>query len=142
MRMELGREEIARLIPHAGSMCLIDRVDSWDNDMIRCRTTRHRALDNPLRSEDRLAAVCGVEFAAQAMALHGRLAAGDDKPPRVGVLASLRDVECRVERLDFIAGDLFIEAERLIGDERQSVYCFTIRDADSVLVTGRAFVLL
>jgi len=48
------------------------------------------------------------------MALHGRLAANDCAPPRPGLLASLRDVECRVERLDLIAGDLLVEAERLM----------------------------
>jgi predicted hotdog family 3-hydroxylacyl-ACP dehydratase len=142
MQTELRREEIACLIPHAGAMCLIDRVLSWDDKAIRCLTTRHLAPDNPLRREGRLAAVCGVEFAAQAMALHGRLAANDGAPPRPGLLASLREVECRVEQLDLIASDLLIEAERLMGDEQQAVYRFAIRTADGELITGRACVLL
>lgn len=138
----IRHEELARLIPHTGAMCLIDSVVSWDQDAIRCQTTQHRSPANPLRSRGRLGAACGIEFAAQAMAAHGRLCAGPGGRPQHGYLASLRQVDCRCERLDTFAGDLIIDVERLAGDERQALYAFVLRSADVELLSGRATVIL
>ena len=41
---------IASRIPHAGRMCLLDRVECWDTQRIRCRARSHRDADNPLRA--------------------------------------------------------------------------------------------
>jgi predicted hotdog family 3-hydroxylacyl-ACP dehydratase len=138
----IGRDEIARLIPHAGTMCLIERVIDWTPASIRCLSLRHRAADSPLRSHGRLGALCGVEFAAQAMALHGRLCAGVAATPRQGYLASLRQVDCRCDSLDRFAADLIIEAEILAGDERQAMYRFALRCDDFELLSGRAAVVM
>jgi predicted hotdog family 3-hydroxylacyl-ACP dehydratase len=54
-------------------MCLLDDVLSWDASRIRCRSASHRTPDNPLRAHGRLGAACGIEYAAQAMAVHGAL---------------------------------------------------------------------
>lgn len=140
--MIIGRADIAKLIPHAGAMCLLERVLEWDDASIRCLSTRHRAEDNPLRSRGRLAAVCGVEFAAQAMAVHGALAAGAGPRPKAGYLASLRELTCRCERLDGLAGDLVIDAERVMGDARQAVYRFALHCDRSEILAGRATVVL
>lgn len=71
----LNRYQIATLIPHSGTMCLLDFVERWDAKSIRCLTGRHRRRDNPLaRPEGGIGGVCVVELAAQAMAVHGRLA--------------------------------------------------------------------
>jgi predicted hotdog family 3-hydroxylacyl-ACP dehydratase len=74
--MLLNRAWIEARIPHQGRMCLLDEVLDWNAQHIRCRTATHRAPDNPLRSHDRLGIACGIEYAAQAMALHGALAHG------------------------------------------------------------------
>ena len=52
-------------------------------------------MGNPLRAHDRLSAACGIEYAAQAMAVHGALCAGLDgqQTPRNGLLASVRGVD-------------------------------------------------
>ena len=42
------------------------------------RASSHRAADNPLRAHGRLGAACGIEYAAQAMAVHGALLAPPD----------------------------------------------------------------
>jgi predicted hotdog family 3-hydroxylacyl-ACP dehydratase len=140
--MMIGRAGIAALIPHSGRMCLLDAVMQWTPTSIRCVSRQHRALDNPLRSHGRLGAVCGVEFAAQAMALHGRLCAGSADAPRHGYLASLRQLACRCDRLDLFAGELIIDAERLAGDERQALYQLMLSCDDCELVSGRAAVIM
>ncbi|MEM5403562.1 hotdog family protein [Paraburkholderia unamae] len=142
----LDRAWIAARIPHSGAMCLLDAVQAWDETRIRCVATSHRDPHNPLRSRGRLAAVCGVEYAAQAMAVHGALLGALDGAtvgrPRVGFLASVRSVVAHVERLDTLASPLAIEAERVSGSGNTILYGFTVRGAGRVLLTGRAAVML
>ena len=146
IRPALGREQIAARIPHAGSMCLLDAVLESSAEHIVCRASTHRASDNPLRASGRLSAVCGVEYAAQAMAVHGSLSNPDSIRPRTGFLASVRGLKTHVETLDGIATDLSIEARRESGDDNVVLYAFTIRDGDPLsgrlLLEGRAAVIL
>lgn len=123
-------------------MCLLDGVLAWDNESIRCFSTRHRAPDNPLRQAGRLGILCGIEFAAQAMAVHGGLSGAINARPQAGYIASLREVICRGDRLDTLDGDLIIGAVRFMGDDERVAYSFALSCRDRELLTGRATVLL
>ena len=138
----LDRVAIAARIPHQGSMCLLDAVLAWDSGQIHCRASSHRQPDNPLRAAERLGAACGIEYAAQAMAVHGALLAPAGAPPRPGYLASVRSVQLAVDRLDDLAQDLDIVAERLSGDEHNILYHFRVEHAGDLLLSGRAAVML
>jgi predicted hotdog family 3-hydroxylacyl-ACP dehydratase len=139
----IGRDEILRMIPHAGSMCLLDEVLGWDAVSVRCLSRRYRAQDNPMRRADgRLGSACGIEIAAQAMAVHGRLSAAQDRPPTSGYLVSLRDVNMSGLWLDRAAGDLLVNAERLLGDARTASYHFSLAVEGVMILTGRATVVL
>jgi predicted hotdog family 3-hydroxylacyl-ACP dehydratase len=138
----LDRAWIAERIPHSGAMCLLDAVETWSDEAIRCVATSHLDPDNPLRSNERLAAVCGIEYAAQAMAVHGAVLASETQRPRAGFLASLRNVEMQVERLDTLDGPLIVEAERIGGDANNVLYSFALRCGDRLVMTGRAAVIL
>jgi predicted hotdog family 3-hydroxylacyl-ACP dehydratase len=140
--VRLTGAQIAGLIPHSGAMCLLDGVVHWDAKRILCMSRSHHAADNPLRADGRLPAVCGVEYAVQAMAVHGGLAGNIDRRPRAGYLASLRDVECRSERLDDLVGDLEVEAEQVAGDGAHVVYRFKLRVGEVEVLSGRALVVL
>ncbi|MHB0982631.1 MAG: 3-hydroxylacyl-ACP dehydratase [Thiobacillus sp.] len=140
--MPLDRAWLLAHLPHQGSMCLLDTVTEWDTQRIRCTATSHRAPDNPLRAHGRLGAAGGIEYAAQAMAAHGALLAGADGAPRAGYLASVRGAELHVARLDDIAADLDIEAERLSGDGNTILYGFRVSAAGRELLSGRAAVVL
>lgn len=140
--MMIGRTEIATLIPHAGTMCLLDGVLNWDQVSIRCISRRHRAEDNPLRRAGRLNAICGLEFAAQAMAVHGRLSGGVSQRPQAGYLVSVRDVKCQQGRLDLLEPDLVIAAELLMGDEQRVIYQFALDCSGNEVLSGRAAVVL
>jgi predicted hotdog family 3-hydroxylacyl-ACP dehydratase len=115
---------------------------AWDADRIRCTATSHRDPHNPLRSHGRLASVCGIEYAAQAMAVHGALLHAHEARPRVGYLASVRNVDAFVDRLDTFAQPIVVEAERVSGDARSVLYGFSLRCGDRVLLSGRAAVML
>jgi predicted hotdog family 3-hydroxylacyl-ACP dehydratase len=137
----LDKAQIAALIPHAGAMCLLDRVVRWDSTTISCVASSHRAAVNPLAAHGRLDAVCGVEYASQAMAVHGAMVRGG-RPPAGGYLASLRDVTCAVERLDTLAGDLLVSAALLMADDARVIYRFDLTCGARPVLSGRAAVVI
>ncbi len=140
--MTIDRAGVARLVPHAGAMCLLDAVVTWDRDHIVCHTERHRAADNPLRAGDRLSAIHAIEFAAQAMAVHQRLAGERTDLPRYGLLVSVRQCAFFTDRLDTCALPLVIEATRVAATTEAFTYLFTVGQEGAALVTGRASILL
>lgn len=140
--MLADKTAIANVIPHTGDMCLLDGVLECDMQRIRCISSSHRDLANPMRSGDMLLALCGVEYAAQAMAVHGAWDAKLDKKPRAGYLAALRDVSCERMRLDDLIDDLVIEAEKVMGDDARVIYQFTLHAGADRIMSGRATVVL
>lgn len=140
--MLASRADLAKVIPHAGSMCLLDGVLECDAQRIRCISSSHRDIANPMRSGDVLPALCGIEYAAQAMAVHGAWDAKFDKKPRAGYLAALRDVACNAMRLDNLSDDLIIDAEKMMGDEARVIYQFIIHAGNTRIMSGRATVVL
>lgn len=138
----MNREWIAARIPHHGNMCLLDEVSGWSADHIECLATSHTDPAHPLRAEGRLGAANGIEYAAQAMAVHGALTAGSEAAPRQGYLTSVRGASLHVERLDDLAGALRVRAERLSGDHNQVLYRFSLHQGERCLMEGRAAVVL
>jgi len=137
--MRLDRDWIQSHIPHQERMCLLDEVLAWDLTQTRCRSSTHRSADNPLRAYGRLGAACGVEYAAQAMAVHGALvASAAGKTARPGFLASVRGVRLHVGRLDDQQADLVMLVQRIAGDDRTALYEFSVSAAERLLLNGRA----
>ncbi len=124
-------------------MCLLDYVEAWDPQRIQCRASSHRAADNPLRANNRLGAACGIEYAAQAMAVHGALLAPPDSShARTGYLVSVRGTQLHVPRLDGIVADLRVEATCITRSENSILYQFSVSAAGRLLLDGRATVVL
>ncbi len=138
----LDHAGIAARIPHQGAMCLLAAVVDWSETAISCRAVSHADPANPLRADGRLGAAAGIEYAAQAMAVHGALLAAAGERPRRGYLASVRAVALHVDRLDDLPGELAITAERLSGDGNHILYRFAVAHAGRSLVEGRAAVIL
>lgn len=137
----MSSDAIAGRIPHSGEMCLLERIDAHDAATIRCSTLSHHRLAHPLRVDGDLRCVAGLEYAAQAMALHGALGAIGPGAP-AGYLVAVRDLCCRTVNLDEDAGPLTVEAERLLGDAEQVIYRFCVRSSTRELISGRATVIL
>ncbi len=149
----LDKTEIAARIPHSGPMCLLDRVLSWDGQTIVCEADNHRNPDHPLACEGALDTVAAIEYAAQAMAVHGALIgeasvietdghSGDDERPKMGYLASVRDVVCAIPFLHNLAAPLRIEATRLVGEETRVLYEFSVTSGEQKCAQGRAAVVM
>jgi predicted hotdog family 3-hydroxylacyl-ACP dehydratase len=80
-----------------------------------------------------------VEYAAQAMAVHGAIMAQTSgTPAHTGLLSSIRNLVLRVTRLDDLDTDLIASAERLAGDEGSTLYEFTVSSGGRELLSGRA----
>ncbi len=160
----IDAERIRKLVPHAGNMCLLERVVACDAASIRCETRSHLDQSNPLRRNGHLASICAIEYAAQAMALHGALTAPKDigaltapghsgtltaaasgntpADVRHGYLASVRDLRCRTRCLDQYTGTLSVSATLVFDESARRIYSFLVAAGKTELVTGRAAVIL
>ncbi len=136
------KERIAAMIPHAGNMCLLDGVVRWDSESICCISTSYRDPDNPLRVRGRLSTINGIEYAAQAMAVHGALTGGTGAMSRAGYLASVRDVVCQCRDLDHFADDLIVDARQLLAEAMRVLYEFRLQIGKTQVLSGRAAVVL
>lgn len=135
--------DIRALIPHQGAMCLLETVAEWDEDGIVCHARSHLDPSNPLRQDDRLGAIAGVEYGLQAAALHGALRAGG-VAQAPGYLARLGEVVLDVARLDEAAfGVLTVTARVELAQPAGMIYRFALRAEDGRdLVSGRATIAL
>ena len=150
----VDRAGIAARVPHAGRMCLLDSVEHWDATTIRCRSGRHRPVvdgrPHPLARSGRMPATAAIEFAAQAMAVHGALIGEAEAavPAVPGMLAAVRSVVLAGRWIDPDASALDIVASRLAGDAGQILYDFEVTAAAGTVAAshsvarGRAVVLL
>ena len=134
----LSRAQIEACIPHAGSMCLLDRVERWDPACIVCRAASP-AQGHPLATAQGVPVVAAIEYAAQAAALHGALLDGQRKV-RQGLLARLTGVELVGDRLDAASGMLSIQAELLVRGASGCMYSFMVHDASGCRARGRLLV--
>ncbi len=139
----LDHAAIAQRVPHSGSMCLLHSCDAHSADHIVCSAISHHDSHNPLRSAGGLLSVAAIEYASQAMALHGGLNAAPGSAPTPGFLAAVRSVQLHVSRLDDVPGPLKVSAQKLAGDSHQASYSFVLHDNNGrALVQGRATVIL
>ncbi len=139
----LTKTELCQLIPHAGRMCLLDEVLSWDRESVVCLSHSHRREDNPLRDNGQLAGIHAVEYGAQAMAVHGGLLARETgEPIRPGFLVSLRNVVLQVERLDLIESPLTVTARQLMADGGNLLYHFAVHAQGSPIAKGKLAVMV
>ncbi len=138
----IKHNELCSLIPHSFDMCLLDRVEFWDKDKIICHSNSHLLATNPLRREDSLSSVHLLEYAAQAMAVHGGLHNREQGLQMTeGYLAALRDVNINLCELDKIQTELRIEANKILSQGGNMIYAFTVSSAETEIVSGRATII-
>ncbi len=145
--MQLELDQIRKLLPHQGDMCLLERVLECNESSIVCTTRTHLDPNNPLRSETGLGSANAIEYAAQAMALHARLQAGierqaTEKQGTHGVLGSVRGCQLMSATLDAYDEPLIVQASLVSGDDKMALYTFDVGGQTESIATGRATVLL
>lgn len=144
----LNRSDVEDLIPHKGTMCLLDRVLSWDALHISLATQTHSDANNPLRDSTGLRGLRAIhlcEYGAQAMAVHGALLArlhGQSTEITPGMLASLRAVKLRCDFIHDLPSELIVHAECLHASDALLQYGFRVLHQESLVAEGRAAVVL
>lgn len=127
------------MIPHSGLMCLIDGVESWDEETISCISNSHKFENNPLRSNNQLSTVNAIEYGAQAMAIHGALLAKKTNHSfPAGYLAAARDVKFgMIQRLDTLELPLTINSTKMLSSGGNLMYSFQIHSGDEFVMSAR-----
>lgn len=136
--------EIAHYLPHQGNMCLLEKVETYDAENILCQTESHLDPQHPLRTAAGLASIHGVEYAAQAAALHIALSPPSSSTPlpKSGFLAALQDCQRYQDWLDQENTPLQIAGHRLFVDAaRGAKYQFRIFTKTQVLLTGELLII-
>jgi len=122
-------------------MCLLERIEHWDDSSVTVATTTHRNPSHPLASPSGLRAIHLCEYGAQAMAVHGGLTAqARGERTRPGLLVSLRDVMLGCDFVQDFEGELLVEARRLHDSGTAWQYEFRVTHAGKLLAQGRATV--
>jgi predicted hotdog family 3-hydroxylacyl-ACP dehydratase len=143
LETQINKAWIAAHIPHQGTMCLLDYVVSWDAQHIICSASSHTSSDNPLRYREQLSTACGIEYAAQAMAVHGALMApAKHLKPTAGFLVSIRGATIHRARLDDIRHPLTVKALCIHSSDDNILYEFTLHAETLLLLDGRAAVIV
>ncbi len=139
----LSKLKLCELLPHGETMCLLDAVESWDSSGIVCIATSHQKRPHPLRNKEQLHSICGLEYAAQAMAVH----VGLTSPPptissTIGYLGGVRELRIGTSRLDSHMDPLRIFADLLFSQAHNFMYYFKITSNEKSLLSGRASIFI
>jgi predicted hotdog family 3-hydroxylacyl-ACP dehydratase len=148
----LNSVDIALRVPHKGSMCLLDSIRSWSEDAIFANAIIS-VKNNPLMIQGKLDSTAAIEYAAQAMAVHGallgELGAARGQPqrkPLMGFLASVRNIVCHKPWLhdasNLLNNSLRINATRTAGTDSPVSYDFSVYAGEVICVSGKATVVL
>lgn len=137
----LDTAELYHSLPHGDDMRLLDRVVHFDADSIRCMANSHRDRENPMRIDNSLPILCGLEYAAQALALHGVLVAS--RSPDIVLnrdqifIVMVKGVSCRVDRLDVYDAELQVNGRIVFRQNAAAVYDFSLEADGDILIEGQ-----
>ena len=137
--------DLYQQLPHSGAMCLIERVVSWDEKRICCSTDSHLSAANPLRQNGSLPGLCAVEYAAQALALHGVLNRSQRTSPdrySEAYIVSSRRLAFQAGNLSDAAESLTITAELKVWHQASAVYAVSVNAGDNSWLKGDLVVML
>jgi len=148
----VNKQALCQLLPHSGTMCLIDKIVLWDKTSLLAQTESHLDSNNPLRHQGSISSIIGVEYAAQSMALHAALLSQQEDPGHSrkqkpeGYLATIRTIRIGADSLyspdSANLSPLMISVSVLMCDSQGYSYEFTITADNSLLLSGRLTIFL
>ncbi|WP_341894755.1 hypothetical protein [Ferrovibrio terrae] len=127
---------VARLLPHAAPMLLLDEAIAWDEEAMQAGVTVREGLF--FRPGFGMPAHVALEWMAQTCGAYiGVLALDRKQPVRIGYLLGTRDFQC--DRAWFASGEsLHIHARLLFRDDEMGVFDCSVTDAATGLSLARA----
>lgn len=139
--MSFPVDKIGRHLPHAGRMVLIERVIFSNASTIRCLCHDPRDPLHPLRQGGILPVTAGIEYAAQAAALHAASGRQSNRPA-TGHLAILQNIQWSTDRLDLIDSDIEIIADQVSALPIGLHYRFCLNAGEHELMAGGIIIAL
>ena len=127
--------DVRLLVPHAGSMVLLDRVISADAENLCAEV--HIRPDSLFCAAEGVGAWIGIEYMAQAIAAFAGYTAGlRGEPVKVGFLLGSRRYEC--SRPSFALGSVLqVHVQRMLQDENGlGAFACHISDGNAQLATA------
>lgn len=118
-------------------MVLLDSIIAHSEAGITCIAHSHLDPHNPLRISKTLSIYAGIEYAAQAMAVHSKLCAAADQPPRRGVVAVASKLQAHYPQLDSFAVPLQIDVNILVRNDTNSLCGFRLCAGEKELLCGQ-----
>lgn len=142
--MPANKQEVASCLPHKGPMVLLENVLHCTEEGLECETRTHLQVEHPLSIEGQLSIFVGVEYAAQAMALHKSLNAVGDGKVRSGFVAVTSNVTPYLDFLNQASGALNVVVNMLDSSGGGSLYEFRITHSQEKLpvLEGKLLVML
>lgn len=139
----LNHNEIEQRLPHSDNMSLLNEIIQFDKQSLTALAISHLDANNPLWQNGRINTVNGIEYAAQAMAVHGSLLSEKlSATPLTGYIATVRNIIIKVPQLPIEKTPLLINVEQLMSNEDGFTYQFHISCAQQSLILGRITVFL
>lgn len=128
MDTELGRDAIARRVPHAGNMCLLDKVTHWNDESITALAHNLHNADNPLLRDAKLPATALLEYAAQAAAVHAGLAGTGMGGARAAYIGAVRNMVLHVREVSGAYAHITCTARALLANPEGAIYQLEVDD--------------
>lgn len=128
---EVAYPQMSELIPHTGSMVLVDELTHWEPGQAHCRLTIKP--DSTFVVDGRVNTVVSIEYMAQAVAASfGYQGFVGGEGVRVGMIIGCRRFDIEVPYLA-VGDDLVIAVREVRGQEDISVFeCSIARGEESV----------
>ena len=145
LNSDLNSQEIEQHLPHAGKMSLLDKVTHADLLTLSASAVSHLSSDNPLRFNNKLSCINGIEYAAQAMAIHGFLLSElkqTEASTQTGYIATVRNIDIFSPFFPKTESVIKIEVKQLMSAANGFTYQFHISDGKKALISGKITIFL
>lgn len=124
------RYRVQQLVPHRGTMCLLDDIEDYGPDWLRASLTLHAG--SAFARPDGVPGWVGIEYMAQAASAFGgieQVQAGGE--PTIGLLIGTRYYRCMVETIP-LGTRLVVVARLAMRDEQDfAAYDCTLDAGDT-----------
>ena len=127
---------------------LLEKLISWSEGNIECLGWTPGVEQHPLRefstNRDHLPAYNALEYAAQAVALHGILKGqGGKSHPRIAFIAGLQELSWRAKEITEADWPLKLKGVAIggLGDAGAKYAIHVISAMDDVILSGKALVM-
>lgn len=127
-RSRVTQGAVTELIPHSGSMVLLDRIVDYDDQWLIAELVVRR--DGLFGDDETVPAWAGIEYMAQTIAAYaGVIAKQNNEPIRLGFLLGTRCYSSNVAAFK-VGSMLTIRVEKIIQDDNLGVFDCKIQGAD------------